>query len=75
LRLSQRGKEIYALRKESIERMFGELKEHHGLRYTRYRGLEKNFNYRCLLYACYNIKKLALLLDRRKQKGEEKMYA
>lgn len=75
IRLSARGKETYKLRKISIERMFAELKEHHGLRYTRYRGLEKNFNYRCLLYACYNIKKLALLLDKMEQKREKSTCA
>ncbi|NLC69624.1 MAG: hypothetical protein GX754_12775 [Clostridiaceae bacterium] len=56
------------MRKVSIERMFAEAKEYHGLRYTRYRGLQKNINYRYLLYACYNIKKLALLVDKWKTK-------
>lgn len=60
-RLSAEGKEIYKLRKETIERVFAEGKEYHGLRYTRYKGLKKNTNIRALLYACLNIKKLALL--------------
>lgn len=60
-RLSEEGKEIYKLRKETIERVFAEGKEYHGLRYTRYKGLKKNSNIRALLYACLNIKKLALL--------------
>ncbi len=34
-------KEIYPIRKESIERVFGECKEQHNLRYTRLRGLQK----------------------------------
>ncbi|MGI6767837.1 MAG: IS1182 family transposase [Bacilli bacterium] len=68
LRLSDFGKNTYKLRKVSIERMFAEAKEYHGLRYTRYRGLQKNINYRYLLYACYNIKKLALLVDKWKTK-------
>lgn len=51
-RLPSEGKEIYKQRKETIERVFAEGKEYHGLRYTRFRGL---------LYACLNIKKLVLL--------------
>jgi len=67
-RLSPEGKELYKQRKETIERNFGEGKERHGLRYTRYKGLKKNRDYRSLLYACMNIKKLALLLDKRVSK-------
>lgn len=61
-RLSDEGKIIYPQRKLTIERVFAEGKEHHGLRYTRFKSLKKNFNIRALLYACLNIKKLALLL-------------
>lgn len=64
-RLSPEGKETYKKRKETIERVFAEGKEKHCLRYTRFRGLKKNFDYRSLLYACLNIKKLALLLYKR----------
>lgn len=64
-RLSPIGKEIYQMRKETIERKFAEGKERHGLRFTRYKGIQKNKNMRFLLYACMNIKKLALLLNRR----------
>ena len=32
------NKEIYDLRKETIERIFGTAKEQHGFRYTQYRG-------------------------------------
>jgi len=35
------GKEIYARRKETIERSFADSKELHGLRYCRMRGLEE----------------------------------
>lgn len=62
LRLSDLGREIYSLRKQTIERVFAEGKERHGLRYSRFKGLKKNSNFRALLYACLNIKKLALLL-------------
>lgn len=40
-RLSNEGKELYKLRKETIERVFTEGKEYHGLRYTRFKGLKK----------------------------------
>lgn len=67
-RLSEEGKELYKLRKTTIERLYADGKEKHGLRYTRFRGIEKNKKIRCLLYACINLKKLALLLDRRAKK-------
>lgn len=63
-RLSNEGKEIYKLRKETIERVFAEGKEKHCLRFTRYRGLKKNRDMRALLYACLNIKKLTNLMTR-----------
>lgn len=34
-------KEIYKQRKETIERVFADAKEKHGMRYTQYRGLAK----------------------------------
>lgn len=61
-RLSPEGREIYKKRKETIERVFADGKEKHGLRFTRFIGKKKNSDYRSLLYACLNIKKLALLL-------------
>lgn len=60
-RLSEEGKKIYPQRKQTIERIFADGKENHGLRYTRFKGLQKNINIRALLYSCLNIKKLALL--------------
>lgn len=68
-RLSPEGKEIYKKRKETIERVFAEGKERHCLRYSRYRGLKKNYHYRALLYSCLNIKKLGLLLHRKPNLG------
>ena len=56
------GKRIYKRRKETIERAFADLKELHGFRYARFRGLEK-MNEQCLLTAAaYNIKKMATIL-------------
>lgn len=39
IRHTPEWKELYPKRKESIERVFGDCKEHHNLRYTRLRGL------------------------------------
>lgn len=63
-RLTPEGKAIYKMRKETIERVFAEGKEKHGLRFTRYKGRQKNYDMRALLYACLNIKKLANYLYR-----------
>lgn len=52
-------KEIYKRRKETIERVFADAKEKHGMRYTRLRGLEKVKMQVTLTYACMNLKKLA----------------
>lgn len=59
------GKNLYARRKETIERSFADGKELHGLRYARMRGLSKVLE-QCLLSATVqNMKKLAMMLDRR----------
>ena len=52
-------KENYPLRKETIERTFGDCKEQHGLRFTRVRGLKKNEQNATLIFACHNLKKMA----------------
>lgn len=63
-RLMPRGKELYARRKETIERCFADAKELHGMRYARYRGRER-VQEQCLLTAtAQNIKKMALVLSR-----------
>ena len=59
------GKEIYAKRKEKIERSFAESKELHGLRYCRMRGNER-VSEQCLLTAAVqNMKKIANILWKR----------
>ena len=64
-RLSERGKQLYKRRRETIERSFADAKELHSLRYARYRGLAK-VKEQCLLTAmAQNVKKLALLLSKR----------
>ena len=41
LRKTERGKELYAMRKETIERVFADAKEKHAMRYTHHRGLAR----------------------------------
>jgi len=59
------GKEIYARRKETIERSFADAKELHGLRYCRMRGREKVSEQCLLTAAAQNMKRIAMVLDRR----------
>ena len=59
VRHSPKGKEIYTLRSQTIERVFADAKEKHGMRYTLVRGLEKQRLKALLTFACMNLKKLA----------------
>jgi hypothetical protein len=59
LRKTERGKAIYAMRKETIERVFGDAKEKHAMRYTQHRGLTRVTQWVRLKYAAMNLKKLA----------------
>lgn len=52
-------KEVYKRRKETIERVFADAKEKHGMRYTQYRGRAKVKMEVGLIYTCMNLKKLA----------------
>lgn len=52
-------KEVYPLRKETIERIFADCKEQHGFRFTRVRGLLKNKHQATFIFACHNLKKMA----------------
>ena len=60
LRKTDRGKEIYAKRKETIERVFADAKEKHAMRYTHHRGLTAVTRWVRLKYAAMNLKKMAL---------------
>lgn len=62
------NREIYRLRKETIERIFGTAKEQHGFRYTQYVGKARMEMKTALTYACMNLKKLAKILAQRDQK-------
>lgn len=59
LRKTELGKELYARRKETIERVFADAKEKHAMRYTQMRGLDRVTNWVRLKYAAMNLKKLA----------------
>ena len=59
LRKTERGKALYAKRKESIERVFGDAKEKHAMRYTHHRGLARVTIWVTLKFACMNLKILA----------------
>ena len=62
------SKEEYQLRKETIERIFGSAKEHHGMRYTQYVGKARVAMQVGLTLACLNMKKLANLLYRKRMR-------
>ena len=51
--------ELYKKRKETIERVFADAKERHGMRYTYYRGLAQVTNWVKLKFAAMNLKKIA----------------
>jgi hypothetical protein len=59
---TEKGKRIYKRRKETIERSFADSKELHGLRYCRFRGLDKTSEQCLLTAACMNMKKIARTL-------------
>ncbi|KKI84456.1 hypothetical protein WZ76_20880 [Shouchella clausii] len=59
LRHTERNRDIYAKRKETIERVFADLKQKHGLRWTNLKGLEKNAMQAMLVFGAMNLKKLA----------------
>ena len=57
LRHTQEIKSIYARRKETIERVFADAKEKHGMRWTTLRGLKKLSMQAMLTFAAMNLKK------------------
>lgn len=60
IRRTDLGKETYALRSQTIERVFADAKEKHAMRYTHHRGLPRVANWVRLKYASMNLKKLAV---------------
>ncbi len=64
LRHTDYGIETYKKRKEKIERLFADAKEKHGMRYTRFKGINRVRNHILLTLACMNMKKMATHLER-----------
>ncbi len=65
IRHTDGNKELYERKKETIERLFGTAKEHHGFRYTQMKGKAKMEMKVSLTFACLNLKRLAKILDQR----------
>ncbi len=60
IRHSPLGKATYALRSQTIERVFASAKEKHAMRYTPYRGLAAVTAWVKLKFAALNLKKFAI---------------
>ena len=65
IRHTPKWKEIYPQRKETIERVYADCKEKHGLRFTRVKGLQKNQHESLIIFGCHNLSKLARMKKRR----------
>lgn len=63
-RLSKEGKELFQKRKITVERSFGDSKQNHGYRWTKYKGVEKNQAYTHLICAAQNMKNIAIKQDK-----------
>lgn len=59
IRLSPEGKARYAMRSKTIERVFADAKEKHGMRHTMLRGIRRVSDWVKLKFAAMNLKKLA----------------
>jgi len=57
VRYTPEYRDLYARRKETIERVFADAKEKHAMRYTQYRGLARVTNWVKLKFAAMNLKK------------------
>ena len=68
IRHMSENKQIYDMRKETIERIFGTAKEYHGFRFTRYIGKARMDVKVGLTFACMNLKKLAKMLTIREER-------
>ncbi|WP_354020159.1 IS1182 family transposase [Exiguobacterium sp. PvP048] len=59
LRHTPVNRALYQKRQETIERVFADAKEKHGMRWARYRGLKKTTLQAMLTFSALNLKKLA----------------
>ena len=67
-------KDLYAQRKETIERLFGTAKENHGFRYTQIYGKVRMEMKVGLIFACMNLKKLAKIKAKWRLLEERKLH-
>lgn len=63
IRHTEYHERYYRLRSLTIERVFADAKEKFGLRYTRHRGKQRVFHETLFIFACMNLKKMALWLS------------
>ena len=56
IRKTDVGKGLYAMRKQTIERVFADAKEKHAMRYTHHRGLARVTQWVTLKFAAMNLK-------------------
>lgn len=69
-------RELYSMRKETIERIFGTAKENHGFRYTQMYGNARMKMKVGLTFACMNLKKLAKIKYRtRRRIGDSTLFS
>lgn len=59
LRHTDVNRALYRKRQETIERVFADAKEKHGMRWTRYRGVKKTTLQAMLTFIALNLKKIA----------------
>ena len=71
LRHTTQNKTIYERRKETIERVFADMKEKHGMRWTTLRGIKRVATEAMLVAAAMNLKKLATWKWRRGLTGPD----
>jgi hypothetical protein len=60
IRRSPEGKARYSMRSKTIERVFADAEEKHGMRHTMLRGLKRVSDWVKLKFAAMNLKKLAM---------------
>lgn len=70
---SKEGSKIYGLRKQTVERDFGDGKRRHGLDYTLYTGFERVYDHTLLTFTGMNMKKLCTYYTKLKAKCAQNM--
>lgn len=59
VRLTSYHKQYYPLRSKTIERVFADAKENHGMRFTRHKGKKRVLGEIRLIFGVMNLKKIA----------------